>query len=328
MNINQKGFTKDVIETKTSLREGEEKLGQVIHYWNDQLSDFGEWLKEFKGKFVIIGVKESIGPKANMGKSGAELGFDSFINSFLNIQNNRYISSEQISLGGYIEVSSSNSDISALKEEVASLDFHVCEIAKSIFQNNKIPIVIGGGHNNAYPLIKAFYEAKQSPISILNIDPHADFRSLEGRHSGNSFSYAMDEKMIKNYLIYGLHESYNSEAMLQKMEQNNSISWVTFEKILCYDNPSEQLLRYVDRLLHEKTGLEIDMDSIAGMPVSAFTPSGFTLEQVRTILIKAVRHLSIYYLHLPEAAPKNDKEMIITGKALSYLVTDFIKNVR
>jgi formiminoglutamase len=33
----------------------------------------------------------------------------------------------------------------------------------------------------------------------------------------------------------------------------------------------------------------------------------------------------VQYLHLPEAAPKNEKEEAIVGKTLAYLVTDFIK---
>jgi formiminoglutamase len=76
---------------------------------------------------------------------------------------------------------------------------------------------------------------------------------------------------------------------------------------------------------HLLTGLELDMDAIVGMPSSAFTPSGVTLEQARYYIRKMSSNLPIAYLHLPEAAPQNDHENKIVGKSLSYLVSDFIK---
>jgi formiminoglutamase len=66
------------------------------------------------------------------------------------------------------------------------------------------------------------------------------------------------------------------------------------------------------------------MDCIAGMPSSAFTPSGFTLEQARTYVRKMALLPNVCYLHLPEAAPVNASDAKITGKALAYLTWDFI----
>jgi formiminoglutamase len=73
-------------------------------------------------------------------------------------------------------------------------------------------------------------------------------------------------------------------------------------------------------------GLEIDMDAIALMPSSAFSPSGWQLDQIRTLLLK-LGHIrpQIAYLNLTEAAPNDEKEDLIVGKALSYLVRDFLR---
>lgn len=71
-------------------------------------------------------------------------------------------------------------------------------------------------------------------------------------------------------------------------------------------------------------GIELDMDCIRFMPSSAFTPSGFSVEQAR-YFIHAIANLpNCGYLHLPEAAPMDDIEEKITGKTLAYLVWDFI----
>jgi formiminoglutamase len=40
---------------------------------------------------------------------------------------------------------------------------------------------------------------------------------------------------------------------------------------------------------------------------------------------KMARNKKVGYLHLPEAAPKNEQDDKIVGKTLAYLVSDFIK---
>jgi formiminoglutamase len=72
-------------------------------------------------------------------------------------------------------------------------------------------------------------------------------------------------------------------------------------------------------------GIELDMDAIAYMPSSAFTPSGITVDQARIYVRKMASLEKVSYLHLPEAAPKNEADELIVGKTLTYLVTDFIK---
>jgi formiminoglutamase len=94
------------------------------------------------------------------------------------------------------------------------------------------------------------------------------------------------------------------------------------------DEPGQFTLdvnRVIEQQQNKLTGLELDMDAIIGMPSSAFTPSGVTLEQARYYVRKMSSNLPIAYLHLPEASPQNDQENKLVGKSLSYLVSDFIK---
>ena len=60
------------------------------------------------------------------------------------------------------------------------------------------------------------------------------------------------------------------------------------------------------------------------MPTSAFTPSGFSVNEIRSV-IKALNAQTIHYLHLPEGSPNNHLEESIVGKTLAYFVTDFMK---
>jgi formiminoglutamase len=68
------------------------------------------------------------------------------------------------------------------------------------------------------------------------------------------------------------------------------------------------------------------MDAIANMPSSAQSPSGWRLDEIRSLLFK-IGHLkpNITYLNLTEAAPLDETDDLIVGKALTYLVRDFLK---
>jgi formiminoglutamase len=308
-------FNTENLSQLFSVREGEEKLGQKVSVNSTPI--------DLNGKFVIIGVAEDIGPRANLGFAGAEAGFNAFITRFLNVQSNRFLNGSEVVVYGVVRCSEtfSNSDLVELRNTVEQLDLLLEEVLQVVFSSGGIPIVIGGGHNNAYPIIKAYSHVNQKKIDVLNIDPHADFRKLEGRHSGNSFSYAMQEGYLGKYTVLGLHQSYNSESMLQDLEKQG-VDFTFFED---YIDDKELFYRDLFKFEEKQFGLEIDMDTIKQMPSSAYTPSGFSVEEMR----RAIRSLSsssdVVYLHLPEAAPQNEREATFVGKVITYLVTDFIK---
>lgn len=309
-------FNSENLSQLFSVREGEEKLGQKVSVNSTPI--------DLNGKFVIIGIAEDIGPRANLGFAGAEAGFNAFITRFLNVQSNRFLNGSEIIVYGVVrssETFSISDDLVELRNTVEQLDLLLEEVLQVVFSSGGIPIVIGGGHNNAYPIIKAYSHVNQKKIDVLNIDPHADFRKLEGRHSGNSFSYAMQEGYLGKYTVLGLHQSYNSESMLQDLEKNG-VDFTFFED---YIDDKEVFYSDLSKFEDKQIGLEIDMDTIKQMPSSAYTPSGFSVEEMR----RAIRSLSsssdVVYLHLPEAAPQNEREATFVGKVITYLVTDFIK---
>lgn len=308
-------FNTENLSQLFSEREGEEKLGQKVSVNSASI--------DLNGKFVIIGVAEDIGPRANLGFAGAEAGFNAFITRFLNVQSNRFLNGSEIIVYGVVRSSEtfSNSDLVELRNTVEHLDLLLEEVLQVVFSSGGIPIVIGGGHNNAYPIIKAYSHVNQKKIDVLNIDPHADFRKLEGRHSGNSFSYAMQEGYLGKYTVLGLHQSYNSESMLHDLEKNG-VDFTFFED---YIDDKEGFYRDLFKFDEKQFGLEIDMDTIKQMPSSAYTPSGFSVEEIRRALRFLANSSKVVYLHLPEAAPQNEREATFVGKVITYLVTDFIK---
>lgn len=326
----------------TRTRSGETKLGEKIQ----AISNEKRWqdaLKQSSARFVLIGIPEDIGVRANLGVGGTQTAWKSFLGSFFNIQHNQFLSGESILLLGEfdfteLQVKSKNKPLEYLRDIVAEMDKHVAGLIQKVVVCGKIPIVVGGGHNNAYGNIKGaalgLQEAgkiKKAQINVINFDAHADFRALEGRHSGNGFSYAMQEGYLNKYGMLGLHQNYMSQSMLDTIYQNKNIQAHFFEDIFVTQKISMEqtmeVLLYFTR--NGYTGIEIDLDAIENVLSSAISPSGFSTSQARQLIHQSAVKNKIAYLHICEGAAELDNGLksSATGKLIAYLVSDFVKAV-
>lgn len=310
------------ISTFLHPRDGEQKIGERIKYATNSIE---ESLADFKGQYVLLGVEEDIGPRANLGQAGAFYAFKSFLNRFLNMQVTQFIDIDNIMMLGRVKAETLETGYTKRRQNVEELDDFLVDILEKIYRAGKTPIIVGGGHNNAYPLIKAYYLAFNKKIDVINLDAHADFRILEGRHSGNSFSYAKRDGFLDSYTVYGLHKAFNCEAMLQDM-QNQGVDFTFFEDYL----DDERTLKadteaYLNRIENKPFGIELDLDSIAMMPSSAYTASGWSVNEARTWLRKLSKNRVPAYINLTEGACElGTWSDAILGKTLAYFVYDLI----
>lgn len=292
-------------------REGETKLGQKLCSLE-------------KAKYVIIGVEESIGPRANLGRGGAENAFKSFLPYFLGMQSNSTLKGDQVHILGSVQTKTKNDG--NLRGLVQELDQFLIKLFAEKLSPYQIPILIGGGHNNAYPLIAYSSRFRNQKIDVINLDAHADYRLLEGRHSGNSFSYGFKNGYINKYSVYGLHQRYNSQQILEDLNRDNH--FYTFHEDYVMEERSYlkdfQTFLVSNQETGNSIGIELDLDTIENMPSSANSPVGIHVNIARNYIRTMAELPKICYLHLPEGAPQNEKEERIVGKTLAYLVTDFI----
>jgi len=307
-------FTKENAETLFFKRKGEKRIGEVVTENTVNSS-----------KFVLLGIEESIGPTANNGFSGSENAWSAFLSNFLNTQVHQRFLAEDLAILGSIKYLGKEAPAENARIMVEELDLFVGEILNKYIQSEQIPVVIGGGHNNALPLMH--WAAQTNKLSVVNVDPHADCRKVEGRHSGNSFSIALSEKTIENYAVLGLHEAYNNQYILDFLKANNCFHSYYEDYLQGKGNLKADFQQLIKRFaIVGKIGIEIDMDAIAFMPSSAYSPSGFLVDQIRSLCLELSQNRTeISYLHFPEAAPKTDLEKRIVGKTLSYFVRDFVR---
>lgn len=329
-------FKKDDLKILLKNRQGESKFGQHIQLLSNFTTIYDD-IVNLDVTYVIFGIKEDIGVFANYGNLGASKAWDATLKVLLNVQSNRFTHASKVLLLGHLDYSASlekykdrdqknKKHIAKARKKTAKIDFDVSELVYQIVRAGKIPIIIGGGHNNAYGNIKGSSLAFKNPISVVNFDTHSDFRPEEGRHSGNGFSYAHHEGFLKNYFIFGLHENYTSENILNTLEKNNAIQYNTFESIEVREelNFNAELERVMNFVLNDPFGVEIDCDAIKNIPSSAMTPSGFSANKARRFADYFGKQKNACYLHICEAAPTTETEIQV-GKLISYLITDFIR---
>ena len=324
----------------TTQRSGEIKFGERIHVIPSQENTY-EYIKKCDADFVLIGIPEDIGVKANFGRPGASSAWESAIKAIANIQHNKFCKGSKLLVLGHLDVAKEQQEAQTLdvniKEDrkklsalVEKIDKEVAHIICKIILTGKTPIIIGGGHNNAYGNIKGTALAKGKPVNAINFDAHTDFRMLEGRHSGNGFSYAMEEGFLKNYFIFGLHENYASKGVMESIKKHSDkIQYNTYEQIAVRKEKSfsEEMHHAYNFINEDAFGIEIDLDSLPNVASSAITPSGFSIEKVRQFINFFGKSDNAAYLHLCEGAPNldNEKNNHLTGKLIAYLVTDFMK---
>lgn len=336
------------IDRLTRKRTGEIKLGELVAVLGS--TDLSEGLKNSAALFVLLGIPEDIGVRANFGRSGADSAWNPALSNILNLQHNSFLNGNDLLVLGEIHCedliekaeklsSKIPQQLKQLRTIVAELDVRVSFVIEQICAAGKIPIVIGGGHNNAYGNIKGaalgLFHAKktsQAKLNCINSDAHADFRPMEGRHSGNGFRYAFEEGFLESYAIVGLHESFNSQEVLTTISNNSSIDFSTFESILIREEMTfmTAVMKAIDFTGSGYCGIELDMDTIQNMPSSAKTSSGISANQARQFVYWCAKNAQTAYLHIAEAAPvlshiKTDNK---TGKLIAYLVSDFIKGYK
>lgn len=326
----------------TNLRRFETKIGECLQTVNDTLQ---EALLNTKARFVLLGIPEDIGVLADDGTGGADTAWMSFLRAFCNLQSTDVFSGEEIMALGHFDFSdikaliSANAKsqeelIDACRHAVANIiDIEAEEIIKQVSAAGKIPVIIGGGHNNTYPLIKgmskSLYKAgklRNGKLNIINADAHAHYSVMEGRHSNNSLRYAKEEGFLNKYAIVGLQENANSQGMIDELYSNINIQYFTCEDIFVREklNFRQALMQAVSFTEDAPAGIELDLDTIEQEGAG----SGFTALHARQYVSFMAAYSAAVYLHICGSCSQtaNGLGNNLQGKFIASLVSDFIKS--
>src|SRR6478736_1044914 len=99
-----KVYNKQDVLSLTRLRKFETKLGERLQVANNA-TNIEKSLQQSAAKFVLLGVPEDIGIKANDCLGGADTAWVPFLQAFLNIQSNDFLTGDNILLLGQFDFS-------------------------------------------------------------------------------------------------------------------------------------------------------------------------------------------------------------------------------
>lgn len=104
----------------------------------------------------------------------------------------------------------------------------LAELIGPVLADEKVVIVLGGGHETAFGHFLG-YALSGAPVSILNVDAHADVRPLlEGSgHSGSSFRQALEfgPRPAVSYTVFGLARHASSRSHVQYLS-DRECRWI------------------------------------------------------------------------------------------------------
>ena len=89
-------YYQEDINKLTRKRSGEKKIGESVKC---SINNWEKDLDKSNCEFVIIGIPEDIGVRANYGRSGASSAFKPALDSFLSQQDNLFLNAENIFMG-------------------------------------------------------------------------------------------------------------------------------------------------------------------------------------------------------------------------------------
>ena len=335
-----KVYNKQDILAHTKIRRFETKIGEMVQYLQDA-GNVEQSLQQSSAMFVIVGVPENIGVKGNEGNGNTDVVWQSFLSSFLNIQSNDFFEGSDVLLLGHFDFSElsnlieSNAHdydekLQAYRHAVNSIDDAVEQVTKLITSCKKIPIVIGGGHNNAYGCLKGAAKGLHkagtlslAQLNVINLDAHAEYRPSEGRHSGNAFRYAEDDGYLAKYCVIGLNESDLPQNSWLDIANNPFMDFVTYEDIFLHGKQSfaQAVQHAIDFTSDTLCGIEMDVDSI----VHSTSLLGISPTNARQYIHLTATKSRPVYLHIAQGDTLVAGNCPATSKLVSYLVSDFIK---
>ncbi len=337
-------YRKQDILALTRIRQFETKLGERVLVAADPANIAGA-VEHTEAEYVLVGIPEDIGVRANEGRGGSGTAWPFFLKSFLNQQSNDFLTGESVLVLGYFDFSELDrlieanafgreEKLTAFRHAVHTIDEAVEPLIKLITAAGKIPIVVGGGHNNAYPLIKGaakgLHKAGLIPlpqINAVNLDAHSGFRPAEGRHSGNAFRYAEEDGFLEKYCAIGVHENDLPQNVWLDIINNPFVDLITYEDILVLEKRSfTQAVAHATGFTEDNyIGLELDLD-VFGPAGTGMPATGLGALQARQYVTFAAIDSRIAYFHICEGIfSLSHGQCEAAGQLMAVILSDFLK---
>lgn len=257
-------------------------------------------------KGCLIGFPDDKGVENNNGRPGAKEGPAAFRQRFLKLGGTNPVS----------EMIEDRGDIDVERENTADNHNHAIELVREQHQQHGFSLIVGGGHDYAYPHLRGIRDAygEGFKLGCINIDAHFDLRKDEQAIlSGSPFYMAIDRDVISGSRLveFGIQYHCNSQHLWEYAHQQE-VKVVTFDQ-LRNGKALEEFREALEELSETCDGIVIslDLDAIqaASAPgVSAPAPEGFTPSEVMAMMEMSAREDKVRSLGIYELNPTYDRD--------------------
>lgn len=270
---------------------------------DQRLRDYIKPEKELKQpKVAIIGFPSDEGVKRNGGRTGAANAPDLILEQLFKLTPHPAYHQRHTKLlksACFCDPVSCSGDVEADQELLGGK-------IGNMLKNNIIPIIIGGGHETSFGHFLGYVNAKK-PVTILNIDAHADVRPLKKQkaHSGSPFRQAIEHPsgLCKTYNAFGLNPASISAEHYNYVNEHG-------KAIFKSDVSSTTVHTFLDQKNTGNVMATMDMDVVgqAEAPgVSAPNSAGLSAEIWLKIAFELGKNPIVRSFDLCEVNPRFDR---------------------
>lgn len=278
---------------------------------------------------VLLGVPQHIGVERNSGRPGAARGP-------LEIRSALY----RLSAGLVLDPISSGAmklfdigDIEIHGKTLEQIHDELYDVVVDVISNGGIPIVLGGGHDIAWPTMHALITLGRR-FGVVNIDAHADVRPLHDNvraHSGSAFRQLLtvkDSGLIDKGLVeFGLQSVSVSAQHLKYLAENGG-------QVYMLDEIRERSIitsfrNAIDSIAGSQLYVSLDMDAFASAyspGVSAPSADGFLPADIGPCLRHVGRQNNLAAFDVAEVNPDFDVDGR-TSKLAGVMIMQLLSGV-
>lgn len=204
-------------------------------------------------------------------------------------------------------------------------------VLEEIRRTGHLPIILGGGHDLAYPeAISLIDDKKKFSYGFLNIDAHLDLRNTDnGITSGSPWFLLLENPLFKKHkgklVEFGIQSHCNIDELFAYAKKH-SVEILAWEKV--QKNPSRSFTAALKKLaVKNKILVSLDIDSVKSSDApgcSAPQTSGFSAESVIHFSYESGKHKKVYSFGIYEVSPCLDQDNR-TSVLAAHCVHSFLK---
>lgn len=259
---------------------------------------------------VLIGVPQDIGVARNNGRQGAAEAPAAIRERLKRLATSQIQDVVEQGLMSIVDMGDINTEGKTL-EQIHDVQH---DVVQRVLSRGHIPVVLGGGHDCAWPTIRAM-ESHGKEYGVVNIDAHADVRPLKDdarAHSGSPFRQMLSQ--VTSHLLPGGFVEFGLQGASVSASHLQYVRDAGMHAVMLDEIRRENIAFIWDRMyshaaLSQRVYVSLDMDAFASAyapGVSAPAADGFTPHEVGLCLRTAAASGSLAACDVVEVNPTYD----------------------